>query len=180
MADEPKPTETKPSMPAQQPPEKPTTQLPAVPAWAIELKLMVQDGFAKSAANDNLITGELRRAQSDIRGLRADVTEIQEWKGKVEGTVMPRLDTHSIKVQQISDNDLSQQKDIADGIIKQTAFAAELEGFKKSLSSIEAKTDAQTAILTELRKVAANPMVRRVAYALGAALLVYLKARGIL
>lgn len=134
-----------------QPPEKPTTQLPAVPAWAIELTRTVKEGFARSEANDALIAVEVKRAQSDIRGLATKVSHLEEWRGAVEGTVMPRLDTHSIKVQRISDHDMEQESKIADMLVFQSHVDNRFTSQDKRLEVIEKKTDAQTVILTDIR-----------------------------
>lgn len=175
MSDEPK----KPPMP----PQPSTTQLPAVPAWAIELTRTVKDGFARSEANDALIAVELKRAQSDIRGLSTKVGNLEEWRTAVESAVMPRLDTHSIKVQRISDHDMEQDNKLSEQIIKVSAAANEIEALKKTVKAIDAKQDVQTAILVRgeeaAKKLWENKAVKALAAALFFWLLHWLDTKGI-
>lgn len=148
MSDPKPPSHTKPSMPAQ----PKTTQLPAMTDRALleDLTRVVKEGFAASAANDTLITQEVRRAQSDIRGLRHDVVELQDWRQQVQGVVMPRLDTHSIKVQRISEHDADQDGKIADALMKASAFSAEVVGLKKDMAETKGQMTSLRATLDEV------------------------------
>jgi hypothetical protein len=177
MSDEPK----KPPMP----PQPSTKQLPAMTDRALleDLARTVKEGFAASAANDTLITAEVRRAQSDIRGLRHEVNDLQDWRNQVQGVVMPRLDTHSIKVQRISDHDMEQDGKLSEQIIKVSAAANEIEALKKTVSAINAKQDVQTAILVRgeeaAKKIWENKAVKALAAALFFWLLHWLDSKGI-
>jgi hypothetical protein len=59
-----------------------------------------------------------------------------------------------------------------------TITSSDVATVKDSVSGLTKTQETQLAILTRLDAVAANPMVRRVAYALGTAILLYLASKG--
>lgn len=58
-------------------------------------------------------------------------------------------------------------------------LAGQVIAVKADVADLKQTQAAQLAILERLDKVAANPMVRRVAYAIGGAILVYLTSKGL-
>ncbi len=139
-------------------PKQPTTvALPAVPPWAIEL------------------TKGMNEVRSDVRGIRLDVSLVSNDVGVVKERVAvlerrvddsdKRASNASLRVRENSQQDLTQDAAIAQLV--------------SQVGEIERKTDAQTVLLEKLVKLAANPIVKQIATAVGTAILTYLAAKGI-
>lgn len=146
-------------------PQPKTIELPAMTDRALleDLTRVVKSGFSEV----RLLRADVDLLVGDLASLKVDVRELQKWKiGSEE-----RQEKHSGGLQQNSSVNLKQDAAIANAITR-------LERVETAVSSIETKTDRQTVILERLNEVAANPMVRRVAYAVGGAVLAYLTARG--
>lgn len=112
---------------------------------------------------------ELQRLGSEQRALRKDVDELRsETKRTFDA------ERHAIKA-------------TTDAIVEHVdksakAFqekAADIEALKAETAQQSAELAKQTAILTRLDAVAANPMVRRVAYLIGLAIAGWLASKGI-
>lgn len=118
------------------------------------LTKVVEGGFAKVHADIELVSNDL--------GIVKDrVVILEKWKIEADG----RTTAHSIKVRSISESDLTQNAELA----KERAAREELSK----------RVDELLSIARELRAIAANPMVRRVAYAAGSAVLFYLASKGL-
>lgn len=146
---------------------KPTAQIEKPPAWAISIMERMNTGFASLERRLDLVESNVDITGSTVRELSSRVTRVEDWRLAVDD----RINRHSGGTRQLSQNDGKQDAAIANAITR-------LERVETAVSSIETKTDRQTAILERLNDVAANPMVRRVAYAVGGAVLAYLTARG--
>lgn len=145
-------TETKPSMPAQ-----PTTKaIPALTDRALleDLARTVKEGFARNEANHELALVELGVLQKRI-------VVIERWRDEND----IRLARNSGRAASLTEDNTKQDVAIAQ-------IANEVKGLKDSQL-------VQLNILMKLDAVAANPLVRRVAYAIGGAVLTYLAARGV-
>lgn len=167
------------------PPQPTTKQLPAMTDRALleDLRSLVKDGFARQEANHDLLAVEVKRAQSDIRGLSAKVGSLEDWRQQVTGAVIPRLDTHSIKVQRISDHDLEQDGKLADTMVWRSHVDNRFTSQDSRLDAIEKKTDFQTGILVRgeaaAKKIWKSRPVQAVAAALFLWLLHWLESKGI-
>lgn len=146
----------------EKPPEKPTVQMVRPPDWAIALTEKVTTGFA--AVNERLgnVEANIELQGGSVLDVGKRVTLIEERLGKTE----ERLATNSVRARSASEVDVQHDATIA-SIVTDVAL----------LKTSQAK---QTAILERLDAIAANPMVRRVAYAIGGLILTYLAARGVL
>ena len=148
MSDEPKPQLT-------------TVQMQAVPTWAIDLKLAVDD------------------LRTEVRGSRADIALVSNDLGVVKDRVVVlerradeqdrRATSNSQRVRENSQQDLGQDAAIA--------------AIKTEVDALREENRAQTAILTKLGdkadKLLENPRVKAVAWALLMALLTWLGSKGI-
>jgi hypothetical protein len=149
-------SETKPSLSAVRPEEKPTVEMDAAPKWAISLTERVNSGFAEM----RVMRHDIDLLVGGISSLKIDVRDLQRWKLASE----ERQEQHSVRVGRESDHNLQQDSAISKLVT--------------DVASLKETQDTQLTILLKLDKVAANPMVRRVAYAVGTAALGYLTARG--
>lgn len=137
----------------ERPPEKPTTQLEKVPAWAVALTEKVQHGFSEVKADISLVANDVSIAKDRIGVVENRVKQLED-----------RSETNSVRARGASEVDMKHEAVIADIVVK--------------VDSLTKTQETQLAILTRLDAVAANPMVRRVAYAVGAAVLAYLASKG--
>ena len=132
--------------------EKKTVEFEKVPAWAVALKESVDEGF--------------RELRGDISLVANDVTLVKERVAIVEsrvGVVESRQDSNSMRAKEMSGVDMKHDAAIAQLVT--------------DVAEVKATNEKQLAILTKLESVAANPMVRRIAYALGTLILTYLAAK---
>lgn len=144
-----------------QPPEKPTTQLPAVPQWAIELTMNVKQGFAAVESRLDVMESNLELQGGSVVDIGKRLTSIESRVGEAEA----RLNNGSLRAKELSGVDLKHDAAIAQLVT--------------DVAEVKATNEKQLAILTKLENVAANPMVRRIAYALGTLILGYLAAKGV-
>lgn len=141
-------------------PEQPKTkEIPAVTDRALleDLTRSVKEGFTELRADIQLVSTDVSIVKDRVRVVEERVRTIEDDR---------RNDSMPAKVVRVTDNDAKQDAAIALIVTK--------------VDKLEVTQQKQLAILTRLDEVAANPMVRRVAYAVGAALLAYLTARGLL
>lgn len=140
---------------------KTTVEMQAPPDWAIALSEKVSQGFASVDSRLDALETNLDLQGGAVKDVGRRLTTLEERVGKIED----RQDTSSVRARSVTENDSKQDAAIAQLVTD----VAELKETQKT----------QLAILQRLDKVAANPMVRRVAYAIGLAILGYLGARGI-
>lgn len=126
----------------------------APPDWAIALTERVTQGF--TSVNQRLDTIE---SNVDLQGVT--VRDVQQ-----------RMTAQETRMNALEDRQASNSMRVKDGSKVDLAHDA-------AIAELKTKVDESLAILTRLDKVAANPMVRRVAYAVGVALLAWLSAKGL-
>lgn len=141
--------------------EKTTTELPAVPAWAIDLTTSVKSMRAELGAKVDELSGHVETLSYDAKDTRMRLGRIEREVDEVKN----RQTDNSMRVKATSDENLTQDSAIA-------LIATEVAGLKTTQGQ-------QLAILQRLDAVAANPMVRRVAYAVALAILSYLASKGL-
>lgn len=146
----------------QKPPEKPTVEIQRPPDWAIALSEKVSIGLDKLEAKVDNLTDSVDVLQHDAKDTRLRLGRMERELDEVKD----RQTKNSMRAQQGTDADMAHEAAIA-------ALVVDVAALKET----QAK---QLAILEHLNRVAANPMVRRVAYAVGSALLAYLAAKGYL
>ncbi len=153
-------SDTKSSMSAVRPEEKPTVEMGAVPAWAIALSEKVTKGFEGVDTRLTTIEGNQTLQGGQVLDIGRRMTEMERRVGGMED----RQTTNSVRVRSTTDENLKQDSAISSIVV--------------DVASLKETQATQLAILQKLDKVAANPMVRRVAYAVGTATLGYLASRG--
>ena len=126
----------KPPMP-QQPS---TTQLPAVPEWAIELTRSVKDGFAKVDANLQLVTSDLEVVKGRVGNLE-DARRLDE----------ARVNAHSARVKGTSENDLRQDSAIAHVIVRLDTVEANQTKAAEERAQTAAKVDETAANVVAIK-----------------------------
>lgn len=102
------------------------------------------------------------RMDQDIRDLKSDTTRRFEDESQAAKTTMAAIIEHVDKSAKAF-----------------TEKAADIDSLKVETSKQSAELAKQTAILTRLDAIAASPMVRRVAYAIGALIVAYATAKGL-
>lgn len=140
--------------------EKQTVELEVPPGWAISMSEKIARGFEDTNARLSGIENTVDTLVEDGKAANQRMTRLELRMDQVD----KRASNQSERVRQASDVDLRHDAAIASLVTRS--------------ETLEGKVDAQLAILARLDAVAANPMVRRVAYALGAAVLSYLAAKG--
>jgi len=135
----------------------------------LQIETLLQDVLRETKETRDTIAkvdGKVESLSKVVVTMGMDVAKIN-----IENAARARR--HSGNISRVSDNDLKQDAAIAHVITEQAEA-------KATLSAILEKTDLQTEILKDLRSIAANPMVRRVGYAIGIAILGYLASRGVI
>lgn len=142
-------------------PRQPTTvHIEAPPAWAIALSEKVATGFASVDSRLDSIETSVDVQGAMVNGLAQRLTAQEARVDKI----VERQDGTSIRAKGASEVDLQHEATIGRLVV--------------DVANLTTTQGTQLDILRRLDAVAANPMVRRVAYAVGAALLAYLTARG--
>lgn len=151
-------SDTKESMPAQ----PATKQLPAMTDRALleDLARVVKSGFEATNERFDRFENQVDLLVEDGKTTNKRMTTLEVRLDEAE----KRAASNSIRAKGASDVDAKHDAAIAKLVVKVTG--------------LEDTQQKQLAILTRLDAVAANPTVRRVAYALGTALLAYLAAKG--
>lgn len=123
-----------------QPPEKPTTQLPAVPQWAIELTTSVKTGFA--AVNERLDTLEsnVDLTQSAMQDVTRRTTAQDDRITRIE----ERLTSNSLRAKQSTETDLAQAAEL----VKEREAREQLA---KKVESIETTLTTNTDVTLEIK-----------------------------
>ncbi len=135
--------------------------------------------FADLMATMEGVASDARAAASTSRETAATVRKLDSRVGVVEGQVQV-LHKHVFGSEPPPP---SPMRPIAESVGDHEGDLATLAGqmiaAHAKIDRVEEKTDRQTAILERLDKIAANPMVRRVAYAVGVIILGYATAKGL-
>ena len=136
-------------------PEQPkTTQLPAVPQWAVELMAGMTKGFKETNANLELVATDLGVLKERVGILESERTKLS---GGVRG---------------LSTTDAEQAAQLAQERMAREAIAAEV-------ADLKATQALQLAILARLDKVASNPTVKVLGGMLLTALVTWLASKGL-
>jgi len=143
-------------------PKQPTTvEMPRPPDWAISLTEKVSRGFATVNGRLDALSENVEILQHDAKDTKARIGRLERRADDMDA----RATTASMRARSASEVDAKHDAAIAHVVTK--------------VSALEEKTDDAIATLAHLRKVTEHPMVRRVAYLVGLALLSYLTAKGI-
>jgi hypothetical protein len=142
------------------PPEKPTVELAAPPAWAIDLTTNMKAGFA--AVNGRLDTME---ANLDLQGVTVrDVATRMTAVEQRQNAMDARQSNNSMAVKNESKSNLDQDAAIA--------------SIKVAVDDLVTKQDTQMAMLGRIesagKQIIANPTVRKVASLAALALTIWL------
>lgn len=149
------------------PPEKPTQPLP---------KEEIQAGLL------NKLVGAVNDIKDGVNSLRADVGMISNDLGIVKDRVslVERRATDLEEARRLnslrarSQSEVDQEHDAQ--LVQERAAR---ESLAKKVDEIERKTDAQTAILERLDRVASNPTVKALAHIIATGIAAYLATKGI-
>lgn len=152
--------------------EKPTTQLPAVPPWAIELTTTVKDGFRQVNARLDAVESNLDLQGGSVVDLGKRMTTLEQRVGGVE----QRANEGSMRVKAESSTNLQQDAAIASIVTEQAeakkrdeAIQAEQAEAKKR-DGVTQMALAQNTQLTQkgvdtLKAVTSNPALKALAAA---------------
>lgn len=156
-------SDTQPSQRAiAKPDEKPTVEMAPPPAWAIEFRQQMTDGFRVIYSDLDGIKTRQDLHATQVKDLGGEIARVGERVRVLEEA----RTTNSVRVKSMTEEDAKQDTAIAQ-------LVTDVAALKETQAT-------QLAILVRLDKVAANPMVRRVAYTIATALLGYLAAKGYL
>jgi len=135
-------------------PEQPkTTQLPAVPQWAVELMRGMTEGFKQTNANLELVS-------TDLGVLKERVVILESERSKFSGGVRA-LSTASLE----NEAQLAQER------ASREALAVQVEALRNT-------NETQLAILGRLDAITKNPLVKTMVAMLATAFLTWLAAHG--
>lgn len=153
----------------EKPPEKSTTQLPAVTDRMVldELTKVVREGFQSVDQRLDQMETNLDLQGGSVKDISLRMTRVEERVQRTED----RQNSNSMRARGASEVDMKHDAAIA-------GLVADMAAVKTQVESIETKTDAQTEILTDLRKLAKNPLVVGFFTALITAATAWLAARG--
>jgi chromosome segregation ATPase len=137
---------------------------------ALDEKLVaVRSDIAGLKKTDEHLASEVHRIGEEQR---RQGRELQELRAETLRTFESERHAAAQTVQAIT-------KHVDESAAAFRAKAADIDHLKAETAQQSAELAKQTALLERLDKVAAHPMVRRLAYAIGAAVLTYLTAKGI-
>lgn len=131
------------------------------PTWVRDLKTEISHGVQVIDSRLDAIEANQDLQREAVRAIASRVSDASERLDRIE----LRQNNNSIRVAASSDIDLQHDAAIAKLIL-------DLEALTKTQNT-------QLAILQKLEKVSENPLLRKVAYALGMALLAYLASKGV-
>lgn len=143
-----------------QPAEKPTTQLPAVPAWAVELTTTVKAGIAELRADVALVS-------NDLGVVKDRVAILESFRNDTEA----RASRTSAGVKNLSTSNAEQDAQLAQERMAREALAEKVD-------SLTATQATQLSILVRLDKVTSNPTVKVLAGMAATALITWLATHG--
>lgn len=167
MADErvdpPESAKTLASMPVQ----PKTTQLPAVPEWAIELSRSVKAGFAATDEHfdkqDKVLARLADESVSTVSRLGKVESSLTEYVGRLV-VVEGRADNTSLRVKGVSVSDEGQNMQLA-------SLAVKVDELGTEHAKLAKETSAQTAMLSTITGLLDKPLVRRLGYAVAGLML---------
>lgn len=146
------------------PPEHPTAkidQLEVLKGLLSALRQDVHEGVAELRADIQLVS-------SDLNVVKERVRIVELWKIEAD----TRMERSSNRVRENSQQDVGQDAAIA-------AIKVDVESTKAKVDAIEVETKAQTVLLADIRKLAANPIVKQIATMVGTAILTWLASKGL-
>ena len=159
--------------PRAEPPDQPkTTQLPAVPPWAVELMQVSKANFQELKAGQESLARELG---ADIKLVSNDLGILKDRVGILESARNDgeqRLARTSGGVRQLSTTDAAQAAQLAQARMAREALAEQVA----QLTTTQA---TQLAILTRLDKITTNPTVKVLAGMAATAILTWLASHGV-
>ncbi len=162
------------------PPQPKTMEIPAVKVSPNQLDEILAIVKGQSVKLDTVVDGQAE--------LTTRVSRIEDELEQVK----QRQNNSSMRAKSSTDTDLAHDAALAAQASRQLELEKNAEATLRRVSAVETKVDKldagvalvvtktaeQTAILERLDKSAANPLVRRVAYAGGMAILAYRGAKG--
>lgn len=130
----------------------------------------VRDGFR------NVLT-ELSTVSGDVRDVRSRVVTLERWKSELEAKPLLTSDrVREVTQDTKSKTDLDLEKSLS-------AVAEKVLTVETTVARIEAETGEQTVILrylqTEAKALLRSPLAKKVAYAVGGAIVAYLTSKGL-
>lgn len=137
------PNPSDPTMRAVAPPEKPTTQLPAVPDWAIKLTMDMKEGFAKIGGDISLVANDVSVTKDRVALIETRVNVLEEARTK-----------NSLRAATASQADLEHEAKLAKAAI-------ELEAERKAREELAVKVDLVYGVSKDIKAALATPLVQR-------------------
>lgn len=161
-------SDTKESMPAQ----PKTTELPAVPAWAVELTRYVKEGISR-------LDGSIGDIEQNVQMLVGQGKALTKWRGEMDAwreEVDGRLRAGSIRAKEPSQHDVEIRAELSEERKAREALALKV-------ADIETKTDEQTKALARIESAVTgffkNPKVIFVGKVIFALAVAYSGAKGL-
>lgn len=145
----------------EQPEGKPTTQLVAVPVWAIELTQAMKSGIAEVRADISLVSNDLSIVKDRVSILESHRSDQEARATKLSGGVRG-----------LSQTDLAHDAQLAQERLAREALASKVD-------KMATETSQQTLLLAQLLKLTEKPVVKLALTALGSAVLTWLSTKGL-
>ncbi len=150
-------------------PEQPkTTQLPAVPAWAVDLTTTVKAGIAELRADVALVS-------NDLGVVKDRVAILESFRNDTEA----RATRTSAGVRSLSSTNAEQDAQLAQERAAREALAAKTDSVEAKVDALTASQSLQMTILTRLDAITQQPLVKTLAAMLATAAITWLASRGI-
>lgn len=163
---------------ADQPEAKPTLQIPKAEIAEGLLRSVeraVTVGFADVKQRLDSQDTQLEMVMKEGQRTNSRLTLIE---GRVED-VESRMSRASTGVRGLSQTDATHDAQLAQERSAREALAIEVAAVKADVTAVKTEMSTQTAILTRLDKVASNPTVKVILFALGTIATGYLASRGL-
>ncbi len=136
------------------------------------LSVSMNANFAKTNANIALVSDDLSLLKGRVASVEGRQSDIDTWRAG-----------NSVRVRSLasdaSNADLAQQAKLAEEIVARKSLAEKVDSLDTKVDTLDDKQNTQLAILSQLQKLAANPIVKQVATAVGTAILSYLAMKGL-
>lgn len=140
------------------PEKKITVKLEEVPPWASELTVFVKSGFADLHERLDTMATNVDIQGDTVRDVAKRMTAMEERQNAADS----RAANNSERAKAMGE--------------VQTSAGLKDDKHDAAIAVLHQKVDRVLAIIERLDKIAANPLVRRIAYLVGAAVLAYLTA----
>jgi hypothetical protein len=150
-----------PTDPRAEPSEKPTKELPAVPAWAVELTQSVKSGIAELRADVALVSNDLGVVKDRVAILESFRSDQEQ-----------RANRTSAGVRSLSTTDAAQEAQLAQERAAREELAAKVDSLAKT-------NETQLAILGRLDAVVKNPLAKTLVAMLATAAITWLAGHGV-